>query len=56
MPSFKCKDIGMTCGFEVSAKNEAELMTKIADHAAKVHNMKQIPADVSKKIKAAIKK
>jgi|WetSurMetagenome_2_1015567.scaffolds.fasta_scaffold1772081_1 predicted small metal-binding protein len=56
MPSFRCKDIGMTCGFEASAKTEAELMTKIADHAAKAHNMKQIPTDVSKKIREAIKK
>ena len=31
MPSFKCKDIGMSCGFEVMAKTEDELMKKIAE-------------------------
>ena len=57
MPSFKCKDIGMTCPFEASAKTEDELMKKIADHAAKVHNMKPpFPADMIANIQKAIKK
>jgi predicted small metal-binding protein len=29
MPSFKCKDIGMTCNYETSASTEEELMEKI---------------------------
>jgi predicted small metal-binding protein len=56
MPSFKCKDIGMSCGFEASAKTEDELMKKIAEHASKAHNMKTIPPDVMDKVKKAIKK
>jgi predicted small metal-binding protein len=56
MPSFKCKDIGMACGFEATASNETELMKKIADHASKAHNMKTVPPDVMQKIKSAIKK
>mgnify|MGYP001605030415 CR=1 FL=1 len=56
MPSFKRKDMGMECKFEASAKTEAELMTKIADHAAKAHNMKAIPADMMEKVKKVIKK
>jgi predicted small metal-binding protein len=56
MPSFKCKDIGMSCGFEATAKTEDELMKKIADHASKVHNMKPIPADVMSKVNKSIKK
>jgi predicted small metal-binding protein len=35
MPSFECKDIGMSCPFEATAKTEDELMNKIAEHAAK---------------------
>ena len=56
MSSFKCKDIGMSCGFEATAKTEDELMKKIAEHASKAHNMKTIPADVMSKVKKAIKK
>ena len=56
MPSFKCKDIGMSCGFEATAKTNEELMTKIAEHASKAHGMKTIPPDVMAKVKNAIKK
>ncbi len=56
MPSFKCKDIGMSCNFEVTARTEDELMKKIAEHADKAHNMKTIPPDVMSKVKKAIKK
>ena len=55
MPSFKCKDIGMDCPFETKAKTEPELMQAIATHAATVHKMKDVPPDMMKKIKAAIK-
>lgn len=57
MPSFKDKDIGMKCDFEATAKTEEELMKKISEHAAKVHNIKPpFPADMMAKIKKAIKK
>jgi predicted small metal-binding protein len=56
MPSFKCKDIGMNCGFEVKDENQDELMAVIALHADKTHNMKQPTPEVADKIKKAIKK
>lgn len=58
MPSFKCKDIGMKCNFEVkTGGSEDELMSLIALHADKSHNMKPpFPADMTEKIKKAIKK
>jgi len=57
MPSFKCKDIGMACPFEATAKTEDELMKKIADHAAAAHNMKPpFPPEMMANIKKAIKK
>jgi len=56
MPSFKCRDIGMKCAFEATAKTEDELMKKIAEHAGKAHNMKMIPPDLIGKVKKAIKK
>ncbi len=56
MPSFKCKDVGMKCGFEVKTENADEIMPLIALHAEKSHNMKEIPADKLENIKKAIKK
>jgi len=55
MPSIKCKDVGMDCGFEATAETEEELMKKIAEHAAEVHGMKTIPPELLEKVKAAIK-
>lgn len=55
MPSFKCKDIGLKCGFEATAKTTDELMKKIAVHAASAHKMTTIPPETMIKIKKAIK-
>jgi len=55
IPSSKCKDIGMSCGFEAIARTEGESMKKIAEHASKAHNMKTIHPDVMGKVKKAIK-
>jgi predicted small metal-binding protein len=42
MPSFKCKDVGMKCSFEVKDENQDELMKIIALHGEKSHGMKEI--------------
>ena len=55
MPSFKCKDIGLKCAFEATAKTQDELMKKISTHAASAHNMKIVPPETMTKIKKAIK-
>ena len=51
---FACKDIGMQCNFTAKAKNEDELMQKIAEHAKNAHNMAQIDAATMDKVKKAI--
>jgi len=57
VPSFKCKDIGMNCKFEVkNAASEQELMEQIKLHAKYAHNVQQITPDLEEKIKKAIKK
>jgi len=56
MPSFKCADIGMKCGFEATAKTEPELLKKIAGHAKAVHGIDPIPPDLMAKVQKAIKK
>lgn len=56
MPEFKCKDLGMKCGFEVKDENQDELMKMIALHGASSHDIKEIPPDMMEKIKGVIKK
>lgn len=53
--SFKCKDIGMDCGFETSAESMDSLMPLIAKHASEEHNITNIPEDLRKKVVGAIK-
>jgi predicted small metal-binding protein len=45
----------MDCDFVARADSEEELMKKAAEHAAKTHNMKEIPAEVLSKVRAAIR-
>jgi len=46
MPSMKCADIGMMCGFEVKDADKEELLQIVALHTEKTHKMKTIPPDV----------
>ncbi len=54
--SFKCRDIGMDCGFETSSNERDSLMTNIGNHAREAHNMETIPKEVLEKVQGAIKK
>jgi len=46
----------MQCPFEAKANTKEELMKKITEHAAKVHNMPQPwSADMTEKVNKAIK-
>lgn len=53
MVAFKCKDLGMDCGFEASAANVLELDQKIAKHAKEVHKMNSIDTAMWEKIHKA---
>lgn len=55
MPSFKCADIGMQCGFEIKAPTKEEILLNVGMHASKVHNMESMPQDVLNSINRAIK-
>jgi predicted small metal-binding protein len=52
---FKCSDIGMNCGYEVTANTQQDLMSEIAGHAKSAHGMTEIPKEVLAKVEAAIK-
>lgn len=56
MASFKCADLGMSCGFEVKGgKDVDEVMAIAAAHAKSSHGISSPPPDLVAKIKHAIK-
>ncbi len=51
---FACSDIGMSCGFVASARDENVLVGKIAGRAKKEHGMYSIDSAIMKNVRAAI--
>jgi predicted small metal-binding protein len=43
------------CDFEIKTETEEELMKHVANHAAHVHGLTQVPPDLAAKVKAAIR-
>jgi predicted small metal-binding protein len=50
-----CANIMPGCPFEASAPTEAELMAKVAAHAATAHGVTDVTPELAAKVKAAIK-
>jgi len=51
----RCGDVMPGCNAVIEGKDEAEVMTKGAEHAKTAHQMTSIPPDVAAKVKAAIR-
>jgi predicted small metal-binding protein len=51
----RCGDLVPGCNAVIEGKDEAEVMTKGAEHAKTAHKMASIPPDMAAKVKAAIK-
>jgi predicted small metal-binding protein len=51
----RCGDLMPGCSAVIEGKDEADVMTKGAEHAKTAHKMMTIPADMAAKVKAAIK-
>lgn len=53
---FKCKDIGMNCGFEVKrASSKDEVMQIASVHARVTHNMGSVSPELAQKVSSAIR-
>lgn len=50
-----CNDVVAGCGFTASAASETELLTKVAEHAACDHGVKEVTPELAAKVRAAIK-
>ena len=56
MAEFKCKDIGMECGFEVKGASSRDEVMQIASvHAKVTHGMQTVPPEIAQKVSSAIR-
>jgi len=51
----RCRDVGADCDHVIRGKTEGEIFEKAADHARRIHNMAEIPAEVRERARAAIR-
>jgi predicted small metal-binding protein len=51
----KCGDLMPGCNFVAEGQDEAEVLSKGAEHAKTAHGMATIPPDVMAKVKSAIR-
>lgn len=52
---FRCRDLGLDCDAVIRAGTEEEILKQAAEHAQAVHDMKELPAEVVVKVRAAIR-
>lgn len=51
-----CNDLIQGCKFTAKAETEAELMRKVAEHAAREHGIREVTPELAAKVKAVIRK
>jgi predicted small metal-binding protein len=55
MKKLHCGDVVSGCATVVEGKDEADVLSRAAEHARKDHGVKEITADLAAKVKAAIR-
>jgi len=50
-----CNDLVPGCKFTAKAATEAELMKKVAEHAAHEHGIREVTPELAAKVKALIR-
>jgi AhpD family alkylhydroperoxidase len=50
----RCRDVGPDCDHVIRGKTEDEIFEKAAEHARMAHHMKEMPAELIEKARAAI--
>jgi predicted small metal-binding protein len=51
----RCRDVGFDCNGVIKAKTEDEALKLAAEHAMKVHGLKEITPEIIKKVKSVIR-
>jgi predicted small metal-binding protein len=54
--TFRCKDVVQGCPWEVSGRDEDEIMPKIRQHGREQHNMQNIDPETEKKVRGSIQR
>lgn len=52
MVTFRCKDIGYNCAFEVTNVTEDEALKAANEHVQKCHGIKEIPPEGIRRLRA----
>jgi predicted small metal-binding protein len=50
-----CRDVGFDCNGVIKANSEEEALKLAAEHAMKVHGLKEITPEIVKKVKSVIR-
>lgn len=50
-----CRDVGFDCNGVIKAKTEEEALRLAAEHAMKVHGLKEITPEIVAKVKSVIR-
>jgi len=50
-----CRDVGFDCNGVIKAKTEEEALKLAAEHAMKVHGLKEITPEIVAKVKSVIR-
>ncbi len=53
--SIECNDLFAGCAFKAEAESEADLLQKVAAHAASEHGLTEITDDIVSKVKGCIR-
>jgi predicted small metal-binding protein len=51
----RCRDVGFDCNGVIKAKTEEEALKLAAEHAMKVHGLKDITPEIVAKVKSVIR-
>ena len=51
----RCRDVGFDCDGVIKAKTEEEALKLAAEHAIKVHGLKEITPEIVTKVKSVIR-
>jgi predicted small metal-binding protein len=51
----KCRDVGVDCDFVARGETVQEVLKKCEEHARSEHGMEKLSADLTAKVKAAIR-
>ncbi len=50
-----CKDLGITCDFVSTEDTKEEVISKMSEHAASVHEIPSIPSNLAQKLEESIR-